>query len=223
MEPAESDLFGLLKSKIVKVMQRSHPGMPDKMANWKGHEITKFQEDLLSKQRQNISAKWFYTHMKSENEQLPRIDVLNFLSQYAGYRDWADFKYQISLNYRDNVTSAETPLAQDGSNRVFYVIPAIVILTLGFFFVIFQLLSKEEVIICFYDYHTGKAITHHNIKVRMLNNGETITYDCSWDGCCSVETLEETITFIASVPQYQTDTLTRKAIKSGIQVNLIPE
>ncbi len=85
-------LFGVLKQQIVDAMKKSHPGMPDKIGDWKGQEIINFQEDLRAVVNEHISEKWFYLHMKSDNDRLPRIDVLNLLSRYAGYVDWNDFR-----------------------------------------------------------------------------------------------------------------------------------
>ena len=66
------------------MMQQSYPGINSAISEWKGQDITDFQEELLSKVNAHISEKWFYTHMKSTNKTLPRIDVLNLLSKYAG-------------------------------------------------------------------------------------------------------------------------------------------
>lgn len=75
-------------------MMQSYPGIDSEISNWKGQEITDFQEDLLRKVNGQLSEKWFYTHMKGESESLPRIDVLNILSQYAGYSNWQDFRHK---------------------------------------------------------------------------------------------------------------------------------
>jgi len=77
-------------------MQQNHPGINPSISEWRGQEIVDFQEDLLGKVNAQISEKWFYTHMKSEHRSLPRIDVLNFLSKYAGYENWDDFKFKNS-------------------------------------------------------------------------------------------------------------------------------
>ena len=73
---------------------QSYPGIDREISNWKGQEITDFQEELIKRVNGQLSEKWFYTHMKGESESLPRIDVLNMLSQYAGYNNWQDFRYK---------------------------------------------------------------------------------------------------------------------------------
>ena len=97
--------FELLKQKIVAIMKQSYPGINPNMADWKGQEITDFQEELLQKVNAHISEKWFYNHIKSKNESLPRIDILNLLSKYVGYANWDDFVFQ----NRDKVASKKSP------------------------------------------------------------------------------------------------------------------
>ena len=65
----------------------------DEISKWKGIDIIYFQEDLRKKAKGNISEKSFYTYFKnSPVTKLPRIDMLNILSVYAGYVSWYDFK-----------------------------------------------------------------------------------------------------------------------------------
>ena len=77
-------------------MKQSYPGMNPEISDWKGQEITDFQEDLLIKVNGRLSEKWFYSHMKAFDPSLPRIDVLNMLSKYVGYSNWQDFTYKNS-------------------------------------------------------------------------------------------------------------------------------
>ncbi|MGZ5188253.1 MAG: hypothetical protein ACXWB5_02320 [Kaistella sp.] len=73
-------------------MADHHPSF-DEISKWKGIDIIYFQEDLRKKAKGNISEKSFYTYFKnSPVTKLPRIDMLNILSVYAGYVSWYDFK-----------------------------------------------------------------------------------------------------------------------------------
>ena len=94
MSESNYQYFNLLKNEIVITMQRSYPGINLSISDWKKQEITDFQEDLRIKVNGQISEKWFYTHMKSDKSTLPRIDLLNLLSKYAGYSNWDDFIFQ---------------------------------------------------------------------------------------------------------------------------------
>ncbi|WP_326981965.1 hypothetical protein VUJ46_17280 [Chryseobacterium sp. MYb264] len=67
----------------------------DDISKWKGIDIIYFQEDLRKKAKGNISEKSFYTYFKNAPvTKLPRIDMLNLLSIYAGYDSWYEFKKQ---------------------------------------------------------------------------------------------------------------------------------
>ena len=128
MQEKEKKYFELLKQKIVVMMQLSYPGINPSISDWKGQELTDFQEDLRIKVNANISEKWFYTHMKSTHTALPRIDMLNFLSRYAGYSNWDDFVFK--NRPEENVQQ----LSQPNTYRYFYLIPLLAILVLGALF-----------------------------------------------------------------------------------------
>ncbi|NRS92724.1 hypothetical protein HNQ03_001802 [Chryseobacterium sp. 16F] len=71
----------------------NHIPSDDNIANWKGIDIIYFQEDLRKHSKANISEKSFYTYFKTSPVlKLPRIDILNLLSIYAGYISWYEFK-----------------------------------------------------------------------------------------------------------------------------------
>jgi hypothetical protein len=105
-------IFGFLKQKIAAKMQQSFPGMNPSIAEWKGQDIIDFQEELLQKVNAHISEKWFYTHIKSVNKTLPRIDILNLLSKYVGYSNWDDFKFK-------HPGQVDIPVSTKKANRYF--------------------------------------------------------------------------------------------------------
>ncbi len=65
--------------------------------DWSGADIQSFQIDLEQSCQSTVSEKWVYLHFKNESEKIPRVDVLNLLSRYCGYKTWDDFKYQNKL------------------------------------------------------------------------------------------------------------------------------
>ncbi|MBB6371736.1 hypothetical protein [Chryseobacterium shigense] len=87
--------FEQLKKDVqTEYLKKSTPSQ-DEISKWKGIDIIYFQEDLRKKAKGNISEKSFYTYFKtSPVTKLPRIDMLNLLSVYAGYESWYDFKKQ---------------------------------------------------------------------------------------------------------------------------------
>ena len=118
-------------------MQQSYPGINPSISDWKGQEITDFQEDLLIKVNAHISEKWFYNHIKSENKSLPRIDVLNLLSKYVGYANWDDFVY----NNSEQVAPEEI-IAK--ANKVYIVVPILVISVMVILLILFKFFNTRE-------------------------------------------------------------------------------
>lgn len=87
--------FEQLKSEVQAKYIQNHTPSVDDISKWKGIDIIYFQEDLRKKAKGNISEKSFYTYFKnSPVSKLPRIDMLNILSVYAGYETWYCFKKQ---------------------------------------------------------------------------------------------------------------------------------
>ncbi|WFS35645.1 hypothetical protein AWN91_004815 [Riemerella anatipestifer] len=85
--------FEQLKVEVQEVFLESHTPSEEDISLWKGIDIVYFQEDLRKKAKGNISERSFYTYFKSSpTQKLPRIDMLNLLSSYAGYANWYDFK-----------------------------------------------------------------------------------------------------------------------------------
>ncbi|CVK15407.1 hypothetical protein Ga0061079_101221 [Apibacter mensalis] len=100
MTDRETILFEQLKKEVTKTFLEDFPTLNPDISKWKGLDIIYFQEHLRQKVRGNVSEKWFYTYFKSSFEKLPRIDMLNLLAQYCGYRrGWTEFveKYNFTL------------------------------------------------------------------------------------------------------------------------------
>lgn len=87
--------FEQLKKEVQAQYLKEYTPSFDDISKWKGIDIIYFQEDLRKKAKGNISEKSFYTYFKnSPVTKLPRIDMLNLLSSYAGYDSWYEFKKQ---------------------------------------------------------------------------------------------------------------------------------
>ena len=192
-------------------MQQSFPGINPLISEWKGQEITDFQEELLNKVNAHISEKWFYTHMKSIHKSLPRIDVLNLLSRYAGYSNWDDFIFR---------NQEIIPVAPAGdlhaevksghANRYFILVPLLALAILFIFIGVFKLFNTREYRFCFYDADTKEPITNSKIEVSLLLEGESpVTSYCNNDGCFFLKTDKSLIRMVVSTPYYKTDTITR--------------
>ncbi len=184
-------------------MQQSYPGINPSIAEWKGQEIVDFQEELLRNVNAHISEKWFYNHMKTDSPSLPRIDMLNLLSRYAGYANWDDFKYK----HTDHSITVPSPSA---SNRYFFYVPALVIAVLGILFLFFKIFSSREYTFRFYDADTAEPITNTIIEASVLLPGESpVSHLCRPDGSFTLKTDKSDIRFVVESPYYETDTILR--------------
>jgi hypothetical protein len=88
------EIFEILKKSIAERFLEENSAQSTDLSQWKGQEIVVFQDDLFNKTKSTVSEKWFYTYFKSDFKKLPRIDMLNLLSQYCGYKSWAHFLRQ---------------------------------------------------------------------------------------------------------------------------------
>lgn len=82
--------FNLLKDELLKRVSERLSIQKD-FANWSLSNIADFRADLEEECKSSISEKWFYTHLKNGSDKLPRIDTLNLLAQYVGYKNWDVF------------------------------------------------------------------------------------------------------------------------------------
>ena len=202
-------------------MQQSFPGINPSISEWKGQDIVNFQEELLQKVNAHVSEKWFYTHMKAGSDKLPRIDVLNLLSKYAGYADWNDFIFKNGGKQTEKVIVS--------GNRYFLIIPVLAIVILGCFMLINKLLSTREYTFCFYDEDTREPIISVNnnnsnsglIEVKIILEDESpVSYFCGTDGCFTMKTDRSVIKMVVNSPYYRHDTITRVLKKFNQQESI---
>jgi hypothetical protein len=216
LQQEDKILFTLLKKEIVATMKLSYPGMNPEISDWKGQEITDFQEDLLIKVNGMLSEKWFYTHIKASNPTLPRIDVLNMLSKYAGHSNWDDFRFK---------NSASVPLAEKlkRSNRIFIWIPLLVLVVMVLLFVFYKIVNTQNYRFTFVDADTGDTIRNTQIQVDLFLKDESpVSYTCDKEGNLGLRTDQSKIKMAIHSPYYQPDTVDRilKKFNRAEQVRL---
>ena len=110
--------FEDLKLAVQAQYLKNHTPSHEDISKWKGIDIIYFQEDLRQIAKGNISEKTFYTYFKNvPATKLPRIDMLNLLSIYAGFVSWHDFRKNSGLQ---EILSEETltqELQEDPKNK----------------------------------------------------------------------------------------------------------
>ena len=119
MNPLDILHFEQLKTEVQNQYLKNHTPSHDDISKWKGIDIIYFQEDLRKITKANISEKSFYTYFKSSSvTKLPRIDMLNLLSIYAGYASWYEFKKthlfanEVLNENEDEVETGEAPSSE---------------------------------------------------------------------------------------------------------------
>lgn len=201
MSEQELIYFEILKKEVVKTLQNSHSVSSD-IENWKGQEIIYLQDDLSDKVNGRISEKWFYTHIKSNSGKLPRIDMLNILSEYAGYQNWNDLK--------NKFPEANNKKSSRNNKKRFILI----LLVLGLFsglYISYQLYQRSNVYkFCFVDSDLKTPINNSPIWIIwMIDSESPMVSKCDSSGCFQFVTQKEKIRFIVRSPYYKPDTITR--------------
>ncbi len=202
-------------------MQKSFPGIKASISDWRGQDITDFQEDLLEKVNAHISEKWFYNHIKAENKSLPRIDVLNLLSKYVGYANWDDFVYK-NTDGKINIKSISK------ANQIFIILPLVVIFIMSVLVLLFQFFNnrEREYSFDFYDSYTKEIIKNNRCEIKLLSDNESpIHYLSDSTGRVVLKTNKSVVSMLISAPYYKSDTIIRilkkfdRAQKISLQIN----
>ncbi len=202
MSEQELIYFEILKKEVVKTLQNSHSVSSD-IEKWKGQEIIYLQDDLSDKVNGRISEKWFYTHIKSNSGKLPRIDMLNILSEYAGYQNWNDLKSKFPQPNSKKKSKSITKKAMIS-------ILLLLLLVAGKFIADNFFPSDNVYKFCFIDSDLKTPIKDSPIWIVWINENESsMVSKCDSMGCFQFTTEKEKIRFIVRSPYYKPDTITR--------------
>lgn len=195
MNSEEKHLFNLLKQAVESVFLQNN-SVTSPITDWKGEEIVAFQEDLFDKVKGKVSEKWFYTYIKNTPEKLPRIDVLNLLSNYVDATNWNTFKanngFANKRKKRRNISKF----------WILLLIPLIAI--------IYNFTTKNTFEFCFVDAIKNENITSIPLDIIVLQDNESpIHYKTDSLGCFSFKTKHNVIKFVVQSPYHKTDTIVR--------------
>jgi len=191
--------FLLLKELVARTfLEKNHA--PQIIDYWKGEEIVAFQEDLFQKTKGRVSEKWFYTYFKNKPEKLPRIDMLNLMSEYAGYQNWTAFKAA-------HETIGNTSEKKTAKKKYLWLFFPILPLVIALYFFLNQ---ENEFNFCMIDEDLNEAITQTSLNIKVLTEGQSPVYmKTDSMGCFSYKAKEKMIRFVVQSPYYKTDTITR--------------
>jgi len=197
---ANTIYFNLLKEAVAKTFLESHSA-PKKIAEWKGETIVLFQEDLSSNTKGSISEKSFYNYFKNSPEKLPRIDVLNLLSLYAGYTNWEEFK----ITHSDFIIDQKSEKKKTSMSNLLLG----ALLFLGVVLAVVFYNQSNTFTFCLVDEDQKTALQGAaNIEI-LIPNESSVFQQSDSEGCFSHNTSRAEIRFVVQSPYYKTDTIVR--------------
>ncbi len=208
----EVEYFYHLKKELLGKYQETYPQWKRPIHDFKGKEIANFQELLQEKVNSRISEKWFYTHLKpTKNEKLPRMDMLDLLSQFLGFPDWEKFKIEHQIE-------VEVKKIIDTRNDEIFTLPskekiALFVIALSvIYWWVFPSFSKnnDTYQFCFEDGDTHLLIEDQAVEIQIFQEGESPVFQkTNAEGCFNWDTKNEKITFVVKAPYYHSDTISR--------------
>lgn len=202
MSDIELKYFFQLKKEIGQSLFSKSKVSSTDVSEWKGNDIMSFQDDLMQKINGRISEKWFYTHIKSSSDKLPRIDMLNMLSTYLDYKDWNDYKSKTAIKGS----------SEKKSSKKFILISLVaVIAVVGLTYVFSTLNQTTKYKFCFVDKDRLVSI-EDPIEIEILRENESSTFlNCDKDGCIEIEGEDKYLKFIVRSAYYKSDTIIRSS------------
>lgn len=185
---------------------KTHTPSSNQISEWKGQDIVDFQEHLAEKVQGRISEKWFYTYIKNKPNKLPRIDILNMLSQYASFSNWADFKHTIA---EDAPSSKPIKSQRIGRAALFTMMGIVVSVVIAFLWFRFTNQSVQQTF-CLVDKDRMLSIPGSKAEILLIHKNQSpSTALLDSNGCFIIHTKEEKIQFVIQSSYYRNDTITR--------------
>lgn len=206
--------FTLLKAAVLRKFCEANPHWRRPLSEFGVREIARLQELMQEQAGGRISEKWFYTHLKKDREKLPRVDVLDLLSRYAGHADWAAFKDAQSPNKAVEATalnvSAKPLPAKWGRGAVLYGIGALALFGLIVSLASLRATEQKTYRVCFTDAMTQQALIGMDIQLERQGTGESpIVAMADTNGCHTFQLALDQVVFTVKAAYYHPETITR--------------
>lgn len=231
MQLREQEYFRELKKEVASTFRGTFSSSPADIEEWKGQDIVNFQEELMQKVNGRISEKWFYTHIKGQQEKLPRIDMLNLLSEYAGYKGWNDFvaKKKPALDpvvetgigqpliesppqQQETIRPVQEKQAPSRKKRavLWISLPVIILVAAAIVVIILNRPALRTYQCCFVDMNGRPPVPNARIEVRVLSYDQSPSFaEVDSNGCMQLKTREDKVRFVVTSPYYMPDSVTR--------------
>jgi len=181
VEKNQRILFDLLLLKVGEKLQESHPEVSLPMTSWKGEEITLLREDLQENVYGTISEKWYYTHIKNQQDKLPRVDTLNLFSAYVNEQSWKAFVFKYSSEEQKkpatkliNDFGDEPEIKPVKKTKLILVTVMVSLLLFTFIMVLYSSQqNKTHYQFCFLDQNTHLPVIDSFLEVKIIKDKET--------------------------------------------------
>lgn len=87
--------FQRLKQLVLLKYKEHYPFFQGSWKTFSAQDIQNLIGLIEEKNKQAISEKWIYTHLKPEvNSKIPRKDMLNILAEFVGFSGWDEFIFE---------------------------------------------------------------------------------------------------------------------------------
>ena len=204
----ETDFLSLMKDELETKYKETYPECTLKITEWRQQEIIRFQKLMQEVVKGRISEKWFYTHIKPlQNTKMPRIDTLNLLAEFIGYKNWTAFKKEKGPLKRSRSDKKEGFIY---NNKITIAVLLIIIIASGIAYSAGFFNKNETYEFCFVDADTKERIERSGLEILLLHEDQSPEIiNCDENACFNIETADKKISFIIKAQYYKTDTITR--------------
>lgn len=166
------DNFQELKKRILETYRKSYPYFKGDWKNFSSKDIRQLIDLIERDLKERVSEKWIYTHLKPEhNAKLPRKDMLDIFSRFAGYSGWDEFVYK---NERKGGHAEKSVQSEHKSKKRFskYLLwlLAVLIIGVGFYFGLKNTSSTKTVEI--HNQFTGEPVPDKEMEVYKIAEDE---------------------------------------------------
>lgn len=159
----QPDIFKSLKEEVLFAYQKHYPYFNGQWTEFSSKDIQQLIDLIENNQKERISEKWIYTHLKPEtNEKLPRKDMLDILSRFTGYSGWDEFVFKQNEKKKAVAVSAKS---FQKKKTGLYVLGGISIGLMLFVFIMLNRTEKSPQSIEIKNEHTDENIPKDEIKV----------------------------------------------------------
>lgn len=206
----ETEYLSLLKDELDKKYKDAYPECSLKITEWRQQEIIRFQKLMQDVVKGRISEKWFYTHIKPEqNTKMPRIDTLNLLAEFLGYENWVNFKNQKG-HFKRYKPGDKKKTGFIYKYRITLILLIIIMTAISIAYSTGIFSKNETYEFCFVDADTKEPIENSGVEISLLHENQSPEIiNCNENACFNIETKNKKITFTVKAQYYKTDTITR--------------